>query len=148
MRHKALAAILVLCAGCADSTPPILNPVLHDVTLTYTAHIGDFNSYGIRERFPMHTEVGGTLAVDFKTHGALFSISSATACLVPSGRLSVAGQVVNGEFSVDTEGGPRLTLTGTRSSSGEMSGSFYCQTRSGSPHYDSYEGTYVATPRQ
>ncbi len=148
MRSRLVGIIgLVVGAACADSTPPILNPVVHDVTLTYTALVGDFNMYGIRERYPIHNEVSGTLAVDFKTQGALFSIEADAACLAPSGRLTVSGNVVNGDFAGEGEGAPRLTLTGTIDSSGAMSGSFVCQPRTGSPHYDSYEGTYAATRR-
>jgi hypothetical protein len=147
MRRELALTILIIAAGCSDATPPILNPVVHDVTLTYTAWIGDFNSFGVRERYPMNTAVSGTLAVDFRTQGALFSISSAAACLVPRGRVSVSDQAINGEFADESQGGPRLTLGGTMDSSGKMSGSFLCQSRTGSPHYISYEGTYVATPR-
>ena len=145
--RSALFGVLLL-AACDSATPPIKDPVLHDVTIANATFQDDYNPNGIKETRPMTFSVSGTLAVDFSTHGARFDFAAPPACFPLAGRMSVSGSSVTGEFKASAEGGALLNLTGTRDSSGLMSGSYECQTRTQGPHYFTYRGTYTASPRR
>jgi hypothetical protein len=134
---------LALCVACADSTPPILHPTTHDVTLTFTSLRFDFDT----KTYPMNQSMTGTLAVDFDTHGAAFEMSSNPPCMSSRGTMTRSGPSVTGEFHQE-DYSPRLTLSGSVDSAGVISGSFECWSHyGGSPHHDTYTGTFLATPR-
>lgn len=149
-RHLASAITLglVICvaATCDDPTPPLRDPVGHDLTLTVTSLTRDYNTHGIREKVQVNSAFTGSLLVDFRSDGARMEISGVP-CVVPDGRLSVGGGFVNGKFESETEGGPLFNLTGRQDSVGVMTGTFTCQTRTQTPHYESYDGTFSARPK-
>jgi hypothetical protein len=141
--------VLVLIAGltaCEDLTPPLRDPVTHDLTITTLSFTDDYNASGVKEKRPMNSTATGLLLVDFQTKGA--RMDPAGPCGLANGRWSVGSGVVSARFESEDEGGPLLTLSGLQDSVGVMTGSFTCRTRTLGPHFYTYEGSFTATPRK
>jgi hypothetical protein len=95
----------------------------------------------------MNQSFTGTLAVDFLRGGAALEMETKPPCVFTRGAVTLKGESVRGEFHGE-DYSPLLILSGVRDSGGVIHGSFTCLSHyGGSPHHDSYAGTFEATPR-
>ena len=139
MRRPSVAIVLLLVA-CTDSTPPIRDPVVHDLTVVTTSFTGDFEPDGSKKTYSRNDTSVKTLIIDLHTWGARFDPEGP--CGVTEGRVGVGAESMHGNFEPVFEGGPTFSLAGTKDSTGFLAGTWSCRTRTLGPHYYAYSGTF------
>ena len=138
-----LVCIAAATGACDGSTAPIVHPVTHDILMVTTSFTDDYDASGFRRSYSRHDSLTTTLVVDYGTTGA--ALGSGNACGPTRGRVVITGSSLDGSFKASEEGGPLLTMTGSKSSDGTITGTFRCQTRTLGPHYYQYDGSFKAT---
>ena len=133
-----------MMAAACDVATPILNPVVHEITIITLSFTDDFSSDGLKKTTARHDSTVTSLAIDLDTQGAQFELTGP--CGVKHGKVGVYPESVSGSFP-PRDGGAEFYMTGVLDSTGAMVGDWNCKTRTQGPHYQSYSGKFMLRRR-